>query len=629
MDHQGLLEAHGIVTETLPRGARYLLPRRDLDRSRHLGWVLAGFGLVGILFMCAWMGFPIGEGIQQLQQGQRAFGWGMIVFGSLGLLGLIPMLGMFLLGLTVALNRPRCIVERRGGNLYSTDKLLFFSWRRKRPTDKVRQLQIMSAVDEKTDSQYQYFQAWLGDSSHVINAKCSDGDRLMVAPFYPRDLLKPLAEDLAERLESEVVRFDDDFVSDIEFGASTDPPRRIRVVDGEDDSSSDDKPLPTKPPDSDATIDRHDYGITIRIPPTGIWKGSRGLLAFALVWNLALVFILTMITLMGLGVVQNDGDPVNGWTFLFLSPFIAVGIAVLLVSINMGRRRAAVATADKRLIVVHESIFGKQVRQWTAEQIAEICVGFSGMEVNDVPVNELQIHPHRGNKFGMLSQRDDFELEWIAAELNEALAIAERGESRKLPLPASSRDEKGRVISPDESVITVDCTGQGVLVTVPPRGASQYIGAFFVGVILTAIGLAVGVTVLYSLLADGFDADDLFGTVFVSLWSVLFAGPGLMMLIFGYLCARRHFAIEVDGEDLILIRKGPLGEKRFHWYRSQIENVFVTSSGWQVNSRDYQQLSFQLSSGSPVTIMTGHSESDLTLVATAVNEQLNLGHGAN
>ena len=139
MDHQGLLEAHGIVTETLPRGARYLLPRRDLDRSRHLGWVLAGFGLVGILFMCAWMGFPIGEGIQQLQQGQRAFGWGMIVFGSLGLLGLIPMLGMFLLGLTVALNRSRCIVELRGGNLYSTDKLLFFSWRRKRPTDKVRQ----------------------------------------------------------------------------------------------------------------------------------------------------------------------------------------------------------------------------------------------------------------------------------------------------------------------------------------------------------------------------------------------------------------------------------------------------------------------------------------------------------
>ena len=50
-----------------------------------------------------------------------------------------------------------------------------------------------------------------------------------------------------------------------------------------------------------------------------------------------------------------------------------------------------------------------------------IEVGPSGTEVNDVPINELQIHLISGKKRGLLSQRRDEELRWIAAELRKAL----------------------------------------------------------------------------------------------------------------------------------------------------------------------------------------------------------------
>ena len=59
---------------------------------------------------------------------------------------------------------------------------------------------------------------------------------------------------------------------------------------------------------------------------------------------------------------------------------------------------------------------------WEANELSEIRVGHSGMSVNDIPVNELQIVDADGKKaLGLLGQLDDQELRWIRAKLSQAL----------------------------------------------------------------------------------------------------------------------------------------------------------------------------------------------------------------
>ena len=48
------------------------------------------------------------------------------------------------------------------------------------------------------------------------------------------------------------------------------------------------------------------------------------------------------------------------------------------------------------------------------------------MEVNDLPILELQVHPAVGNKVGCFAGRDAQELLWMATELRRALKVPAR-----------------------------------------------------------------------------------------------------------------------------------------------------------------------------------------------------------
>jgi hypothetical protein len=60
-------------------------------------------------------------------------------------------------------------------------------------------------------------------------------------------------------------------------------------------------------------------------------------------------------------------------------------------------------------------------REWPLNEIKTVRVGPSGMEVNDVPVPELQIHGHQDKLFGLLAGRDKQELTWMATVLRQAI----------------------------------------------------------------------------------------------------------------------------------------------------------------------------------------------------------------
>jgi hypothetical protein len=120
--------------------------------------------------------------------------------------------------------------------------------------------------------------------------------------------------------------------------------------------------------------------------------------------------------------------PQDVWAYIMitaiLSIFLLVGIGLLLGAINMGRRRAALAVTSGHLMVIQTGLFGAKQHDWPAGEIEKICTGPSGMEVNKVPVLELQIYGTESRKFGLLAGRSDEELEWMASELRTALGLS-------------------------------------------------------------------------------------------------------------------------------------------------------------------------------------------------------------
>lgn len=170
-------------------------------------------------------------------------------------------------------------------------------------------------------------------------------------------------------------------------------------------------------------------GITVQLPPLGVWKGSKGLFIFGVLW-LAIVVPISLCLVGGIlgviGVQEKKPDTTALWIIpLMMSIFWAVGIGILLAAINMGRRKAALAVTGGSLMVIQTGLFGSKKRQWEPGEVEAVCTGPSGLEVNGQPVRELHIHDG-GGKFSLLCGRSDAELEFIARTLRQALRVGGR-----------------------------------------------------------------------------------------------------------------------------------------------------------------------------------------------------------
>src|SRR2546423_243730 len=99
---------------------------------------------------------------------------------------------------------------------------------------------------------------------------------------------------------------------------------------------------PVQPVGSQIAIERFADGVTIKVPPAGLFGGTQGLFVFALIWN-GFVGVFTVVMLaVFLGTAAKHDQAI--WIApAILSIFWLVGIGILLGSINMGRRQAAIA----------------------------------------------------------------------------------------------------------------------------------------------------------------------------------------------------------------------------------------------------------------------------------------------
>lgn len=226
--------------------------------------------------------------------------------------------------------------------------------------------------------------------------------RVSLAMGYPPQTIEAIAREIVERtgVAIEELDPDEDSLMDLMRGEPEKPETIVGVLD--------------QPKNSRAEFRQNSDGFTITLHPRGFWKGTKGFGSFALMWC---GFVGIMTLFFGAAIFQGKNNATD-WVFvLFLAVFWIIGGTMLYFAIRSGRKRAVVDVVEGALLVTRQSIGRARSDMWALSDIERIEVGNSGTEINNVPVKELQIFPIDGKKVGLLSERPNSELRWIASLL--------------------------------------------------------------------------------------------------------------------------------------------------------------------------------------------------------------------
>lgn len=386
-----------ITVRRMSDGTRYVFPKRDLGKVRGLGVFLLLFGAFVTAFMCFWMYGPISE-FFSTQNGMR---WFMLVFGLLGTPGLLAGLGLLLAGISILMNMTHAEILITRDKLYSYEYMGVFYLRFKRSLSDIGEIVVSNeAIKATSNGKVSYP---LGEDSSFMRLQGENMKSLFVLLGYPKELIR----NFADFLSTEVVAGKPGLFSEKES---------IVVREETADEEFDD--VVERPAGAISIYSEIEQGCTFTVPPVGLWKGSRGLFFFSLLWDGFMVFFTVVM-------LRQESGKIPAPVFAFIGFFWLIGAGLMLGAINMGRRRSLIAVVGNVLGIRRTGIFGTKETKIVIEDISDIRVGPSGMEVNDVPIMELQVFSGtlKRGKLGLLSQLDESEIEWIAYMLREKTGI--------------------------------------------------------------------------------------------------------------------------------------------------------------------------------------------------------------
>ncbi|MEM1446392.1 MAG: hypothetical protein AAGF84_10075 [Planctomycetota bacterium] len=268
----------------------------------------------------------------------------------------------------------------------------------------------------------------------MVNLKAmyeGDAEPFYVAFGYPQATMRELADVLRDTLQPRGWTTDEPQLSVTETLSGADDP----VVTTEFAAN---ESIPAQPDESDIVAEPSASGIAYRVPARGIIKGSRGLWFFALFWN---GITWTMVIAFTLGNVEMDSGDVPPWYVAvpFLGVFVLSSAAMAYYAIRMGTRSVRFEVTGvgerTRLMLEERHAFGQTRVELSHGDLTAVRVAPSGVSENDRPINQLTLHvtedattslPKRWakkGKIGLLLERDDDELRWLAARLRHDLQV--------------------------------------------------------------------------------------------------------------------------------------------------------------------------------------------------------------
>jgi hypothetical protein len=384
---------------TTATGERYEMPARQIGCVKVVAIPMVVIGLV-FLFAGCYTSFIEG-GLWGLIRGwidgSTAGVPVDVVMALFGLPFIASGFGSVYLG--VMLFGGHSVIELRDDCLIATQRSGPFRWRRKIPLNRIGKLQVKSAnADESA--------VVIGAALSALNVVTPGGRMYNLAWGYPKVMLRKLANHLSARCESvKGARL-------IEDGAGIEVEETLmgqdQLADAVEQAEGqgrglEDEGIPPQPAGSTIFMETHDAGITVTVPPVGIRKGGKGMFGFSVFWN-------------GFMVVFTAGwfsSGVKGVSDLlivlgFLTLFWSIGIWMLVASINAGRRRAILDVVGDTLLITRKNIFKTRQQEVARDNIQSIRRDKSGVEVNDVPILNLQVRLREGKKISMFSQLEHF-----------------------------------------------------------------------------------------------------------------------------------------------------------------------------------------------------------------------------
>jgi hypothetical protein len=179
-----------------------------------------------------------------------------------------------------------------------------------------------------------------------------------------------------------------------------------------------------QPLDSNAHIETRLGGLTIDLPAMGVRRaGGCFLLLWCIAWNcFVLFFSAFFIPQAFAGNVEWNGGPekVSPWfAVLFISPFWAIGLGLLLFLMHRGYRWARLTMEEGQLSLHERTLFGSQVRSWPISQITAV-----GTELDknvQPPRRKIVLHLVNDQPATILRYRPPDEIAWLAGEIRRSL----------------------------------------------------------------------------------------------------------------------------------------------------------------------------------------------------------------
>jgi hypothetical protein len=396
---------------TTPGGELYELPAKQVGCLKIatvplilIGLAFSFTGLYAAVYESGLLGMLMGRA-------GKPFNPINLVFGvPFFLIGLVPIyLGVMIYG-------GRSTIELRDDVLIATQRSGPFRWRREVALDRIKQFQVKSSNPDD-------LKVAVGKAACALNVATADNKYYSLAWGYDKPMLRALADYLAERCpdhagatlmhgSAQAIEVEERTIGQ---DRELEKIMRAREAAGQDltDNTTD---IPPKPADSTVVYEPHEDGLTITVPPVGVRKGSKGMFGFSIFWN----GFMALVTVGWLFAGKNSDAVI---AYIVFPVFWLVGIVILLGAINAGRRRAILDVVGDTLLITRKTLFKTSQQEIHRDNIKTIRRDKSGVEINDVPVLNLQVHLHKGKKVSMLSQLSDEELSWIAALLREALRV--------------------------------------------------------------------------------------------------------------------------------------------------------------------------------------------------------------
>jgi hypothetical protein len=442
-----------------PDGLDYKFPRRDLGRGR---WLLFAL-ILGLGALIWWL---VAGPIWRLLQGGVTFGG--ILSLVVGLVVGVP-LCRYPLWYLAALLFGRREIGLRSDWLYAGERVGWLRQSKRWPLGRIKRVQIVDVLPDSTpanklrakmSSSPDASGAALARHLHVLTGVLDDGKRIVLAPFYPRELLDRFAADLTQQI-ARAAREDEGLqpASSIREGEAPAEPHsspspsssaarspieaapaigvsQVIAEVQEKMRKAREPDVFEQPPGSKVQLQRFADGITFRVPPAGVWKGSAGMFQFGILWTCAIAGFTVLFA--GAGIAQGQGVSAVLGALGMMSLFWLVGAGLLLGGWVMGRRESVIAVVGDSVMVMQTGLRRSKRREWPRSAIKTVRVGASGTEVNDEPVLELQLHGPDKKLFGMLAGRDVQELTWMATLLRQALKGSESGRPEKSPAGQSA-----------------------------------------------------------------------------------------------------------------------------------------------------------------------------------------------